>query len=98
MPPSTPRRRRQLTRDERIECRALRRAGHTYEYIAKLLGFSERQVGKAITSEHVTPTKRPGRPRTLTDAQIDELKAYIQSSRATRQMSFEALAEGPFAH
>jgi transposase len=100
MPPSTPRRTTHtyLTRDQRIECQALRKAGHTYKTIANLLGLTERQVGYAITSERATPKKRSGRPRVLTDAQIDELEQYVRSTRTTRQLSYLALAKGPFEH
>ncbi|KAF2260712.1 hypothetical protein CC78DRAFT_536196 [Lojkania enalia] len=73
-----------LTRDERLQCQTLRLAGHTHKYIANLLNLTERQVGYVIASEQVTPKKRPGRPRILTDAQVDELEEYVQSSRATR--------------
>jgi transposase len=74
----------------------LRLASHTYQNIANLLGITERQVAYASTSEQVTPKRRSGRPRTLTDAQVDELEAYIRSSRRTRQMSYRQLAHGPF--
>jgi hypothetical protein len=71
-------------------------AGHTHRFIANLLWITERQVGYAIASEHVTPQRRNGRPRTLTSAQIDELEAFVRSSRRTRQISYLALATGPF--
>jgi hypothetical protein len=40
MPPSTPPRRRYLTRDQRIQVQTLRGIGLTYEAIVKHLGFS----------------------------------------------------------
>jgi transposase len=73
-------------------------AGHNHQYIADLLKISERQVGYAIHAERVTPKRRTGRPRRLTNDQIDELVAYVTHSRASRQMSFLRLAEGPFSH
>jgi transposase len=85
-----------LTRDQRLQVQTLRLAGHTYQYIANLLHITERQVAWAATSNQVTPKHRAGRPRTLTEAQIDELEAYIRSSRPTRQMSYRRLAFGPF--
>ncbi|OAG04261.1 uncharacterized protein CC84DRAFT_1219462 [Paraphaeosphaeria sporulosa] len=96
-PPSTPPRHRYLSRDERLQAQTLHLAGHTQTFIANLLGFSRRQVAYAIASNRVTPKKRSGRPRKLTDAQVDELEAYIKSSRTARQMSYQALTEGPFA-
>lgn len=76
--------------------RALRLAGHSYGVIANLLGITKRQVACAITSERVTPRKRTGRPPKLSDAQIDELEAFVRSSREGRQLSYARLAEGPF--
>lgn len=95
--PSTPHH-RYLTRDERLQVQTLRLAGHTHEFIADLLGITERQVSYAISSERVTPTKRQGRPSKLSNEQIDELEAYVQQTRALRQMSFLRLAVGPFLH
>jgi len=97
-PPSTPPHHRYLSRDERLQCQTLALAGHTHKFIAGLLGVTERQVGYAIASEQVTPAHRSGRPRALTDAQIDELEDYVRSSRATRQISYLRLATDPFAH
>lgn len=98
-PPSTPPRSTpHLTRDQRLQVQTLSLAGHTQKYIADLLTISEGQVRYAIHAEHVTPKKRTGRPRQLSNDQIDELIAYITQSRASRQMSFLRLAEGPFSH
>jgi transposase len=94
--PSTPPHHRYLSRDERLQVQTLRLAGHTHRFIANLLGITERQVSYAIASEQVTPKRRDGRPRTLTKAQIDELEAYVRSSRYTRQISYYQLANGPF--
>ncbi|KAF2678938.1 hypothetical protein K458DRAFT_394349 [Lentithecium fluviatile CBS 122367] len=95
--PSTPRH-RYLTRDETIEARALHRAGHSNSFIANQLNCTDRQVRYAITRDRVTPKKRAGLPPRLSDAQVNELKAYIRSSRQTRQMSYRELANGPFEH
>jgi hypothetical protein len=73
-----------LTRDQRLQVQTLRLAGHTHKFIADLLKITERQVGYAIASEQVTPKRREGRPRTLTEAQVDELEAFVRSSRRTR--------------
>lgn len=95
-PSTPPRQRHQLTRDQRLQVQTLHLARHTPEEIHALLGFTIRQIEYTIASERVTPRSRSGRPRTLTDAQVDELVAYICSSRAARQMSFLRLATGPF--
>jgi hypothetical protein len=73
-------------------------AGHDHKYIADLLKVSVRHVDYAIHAERVTPKKCTGRPRQLTNDQVDELVTYVTSSRASRQMSFAHLAEGPFSH
>ncbi|KAK7184752.1 uncharacterized protein CC84DRAFT_1168678 [Paraphaeosphaeria sporulosa] len=96
-PPSTPRH-RYLSRDERIAARALRQAGHTYTFIANQLSCTERQVAYAITRDCVTPKKRSGRPPRLSDAQVDQLEAFIRSSNSNRQLSYLQLAQGPFQH
>lgn len=85
-----------LTRDERLQVQTLHLAKHSVRDICELLKLTRRQVTYAITSNQVTPRRRSGRPRRLTDAQVDELIAYIRSSRASRRMTFEGLATGPF--
>ena len=94
--PSTPTHSYHLSRDQSLQVKTLRLAGHTYQYIAKLLRITKRQVEWAATRSQVTPRHRAGRPRTLTDAQVDELEEYVRTSRVTRQMSYLALATGPF--
>ena len=94
--PPPPHTHRYLSRDERLQVQTLALAGHTHRFIANLLGMTERQVGYAIASDQVTPQRRSGRPRTLTNAQVDELEAFVRSSRRTRQMSYLALATGLF--
>ncbi|KAF1965969.1 hypothetical protein BU23DRAFT_335879 [Bimuria novae-zelandiae CBS 107.79] len=89
-PPSTPTR-RYLTRDQRLQIRTLRLAGHTYPFIANLLKVSERQVACAITSARVTPKKRTGRPPSLTNEQVDQLEEFVKSSREGRQVIRNAL-------
>jgi hypothetical protein len=86
--PSTPIYNQHLSRDQRLQVQTLRVAGHTYKYIADLFKITERQVAYAVTSNQVTPKRRSGRPQTLTNAQADELEAFIRSSRGMRQMSY----------
>jgi transposase len=97
-PPSTPRHTPHLSRNQRLQVQTLSLAGHDHQYIADLLKISVRQVGYAIHAKRVTPKKRTGRPRQLTNDQIDELVTYVTQSRASRQISFACLAEGPFSH
>lgn len=93
--PSTPHH-KNLTRDERIQCRILALAGHTHKFIADLLKITERQVAYAVAAEQVTPKHRPGRPQTLTSAQVDELETYVRLPRDAHPMSYKSLATGPF--
>jgi hypothetical protein len=100
-PPSRPRHRLHLSRDQRLQVQTLSLAGHDQQFIADLLQISVRQVGYAIHAETVTPKKRTGRPRRLTNDQVDELVTYVTHvthSREARQMSFARLATGPFSH
>jgi transposase len=97
-PPSTPRHTSHLSRDQRLQVQTLSLAGHNQQYIADLLKISIRQVSYAIHARTVTPKKRTGRPRHLTNNQIDELVTYVTHSREARQMSFARLATGPFSH
>jgi transposase len=97
-PPSTPGRTAHLTRDQSLQVQTLSRAGHDHQSIADLLKISLRHVGDAIDVERVTSKKRTGRPRQLTEDQIDELMSYVTHSREARQMTFPRLTGGPFSH
>ena len=96
-PPSTPHH-RYLSRDERLQVQTLHMVGHSQAFISSVLGIIRRQVGYSIAAEQVTPKKRSGRPPKLTEAQVDELVHYVRQTRASRQMSYLALAVGPFQH
>lgn len=87
---------RYLSRYVRLQVQTLAMAGQTHWFIPELLKITERQVSYAIASEKVTPKDCSGRPRTLSDAQLDELETFIRSSRQTRQISYLTLATGPF--
>ena len=66
-----------LTRSQRIRCRTLRfDAGWKLSPIAKPLHFTKHQVQRACFSQ-ATPTKRPGRPLTLSSSQVNEIIAFI---------------------
>ena len=67
-------------------------AGHSQAWIQRHLGFTKRQVATAIHSNQVTPKRRSGRPPKLSNDQIDELIHFVRQSRATRQMSYLAIA------
>ncbi|KAF2456718.1 hypothetical protein BDY21DRAFT_269409, partial [Lineolata rhizophorae] len=99
MEPQTPRRHRpNLTRDQRLQCLTLRSIGWTYEAIARHLNISQHQVQWACHTDHPTPRKRRGRPPVLSEAQVDQLEAFIRASRTNRLMSCLELAAGPFRH
>jgi len=85
--PATPRK-QQLTRDQNIQIHAFRSIGMTYEAIAKHMGITQRQVQLTSTREHVTPSKRSGRPSTLSQEQQDELIEYVCHSKLSRRLSY----------
>lgn len=86
-----------LTRSQRIRRRTLRfDAGWKLSPIAKTLHFTKHQVQLACFSQ-ATPTKRPGRPLTLSSSQVDETIAFISQTRRTRRIVHLELATGPFA-
>lgn len=98
-PPSTPQNRRcapYLTRDQRIQVQTLRGVGFTYEAIANHLKITLRQVQYACSTEHLTPSKRSGRPPALSDEQLDELIDYIRQSKEARRMSYLRLPKEIF--
>ena len=82
-----------LTRDQRRDCQLLRSIGWKYAEIQEKTGFSWRQIQYACTTP-ATPTKRPGCPPVLTQAQIDDLVEYVYASSRNRRLSFQQLAEG----
>jgi transposase len=97
-PPTRRSKRPDLTRDQRIRVQAYRDDNWSYPDIAAKLNISERQVRHVIDTARATPKKRTGRPPVLSDADVDELITYISQSRGHRQLSFQSLADGPFAH
>jgi hypothetical protein len=103
-PPSTPpalshtispillaQRAKDLTRSQRIRCRALRfDAGWKLSPIANRLQFTKKQVRTACSK--ATPTKRSGRPLSLSTLQVDQLITWIGLSRQTRRMTHLEIA------
>src|SRR5437667_11500590 len=90
MPANT--KKRQLTRDEGIQILAFRRLGMTYEAIAKQFrDISPRQVQHLVQKGHPTPKKRSGRPPFITDEQLQELTAFVYTSKRTRRLSWTRL-------
>jgi transposase len=88
----------QLTRDQRLQCRTLREAGWGYLEISQHLKITQRQVQYASTAADATPAKRSGRPPKLTPDQVKELVDFVVNSKEGRNMTFNELATGPFAH
>ncbi|ENI05379.1 hypothetical protein COCC4DRAFT_195066 [Bipolaris maydis ATCC 48331] len=75
--------RKQLSRDQRLQIHTLRQARFTYKQIATQLNVTYRSVQYAL-SVPVTPQKRSGRPPALSPKQITELITFIRSSKETR--------------
>jgi DDE superfamily endonuclease len=75
-----------LNRSQRIQCRTLRfDAKWKLSPIANQLYFTKKQIRTACSK--ATPTKRSGRPLTLSTPQVDQLIAWISQSRETRRMT-----------
>lgn len=92
MTPATPAT-RCLSRDQRIECQALRKAGQTYAEIAKLLGHSQRAVQNACTSRVTPQHKKKGRRASLTDEEGDKIEELVIGSDEGRRMTYQAIAD-----
>lgn len=94
-PPSTPPSQRfkscDLSRDERLQVQTLRNFGVSYDQIVAQLGLTYDQVGHACRAPNVTPKKRSGRPSLLNPEQIEELIAFVTSSKASRRMPYSKI-------
>ncbi|KAJ6781189.1 hypothetical protein PWT90_05966 [Aphanocladium album] len=78
-----------LNRDERARIRTLYHdGGFGPSRIAETTSFTIHQVKRAIRATSPTPSPRKGRPLAMTDDQVDELVAYVMTSRRTRQMTY----------
>lgn len=76
----------------------LKHSGITRCEIARQLNLSIYQVGHAVRTQDLTPKKRKGRKCKLSEEQVDELEAFIRSSRSSRHMAYVEIAAGPFRH
>jgi transposase len=82
-----------LTRDQRLQVKTLRDAGHPLQDITRLLNISFHQAQYVARSEQpVTPRKRKGRPSYLTEDQVEELEIFVCSSQTGRLMSYLQLS------
>jgi transposase len=78
------------TRDQRRDVHALRRAGNTHRQISEATGLSINQVQYAL-SKPPTPSKRSGRPRKLTEAQVEELIEFVTASKYGRRLAWRKI-------
>ena len=92
MAPSTPKKQKDLDRDQINQIKTLRRLNWTYNAIASHCDFTYRQVQYACTRDRPTPKKRIGRPSKLSQTQSEELIQFITSSRTGRRLSYKKLA------
>ncbi|KAI0993559.1 hypothetical protein K3495_g14625 [Podosphaera aphanis] len=90
--PPVSRRAPYLTRDQRLQILTLHRAGLSNREIADQLEVTILQVQNTVRSGRASPQTLTERPQQLSSAQVDELEAFVCSSRETRQMSLLELA------
>ena len=88
---STPRTR--LGRDDRLRILTLRDAAHSYAAISNQLHLSQRQVQYTCQTQQATPKKAKGQPPKLSEAQTDEIIAWITASEANRQKPFHQVIQ-----
>jgi transposase len=93
--PSTPQKTHHLDRDTRREILLLHsikwRPQQIYDHYKGSVTHS--QIQWTLRCNKGTPKKRSGRPPKLSESQIDELQAFITSSKKARRMSYKNLAE-----
>jgi len=93
--PQPPLKTSHLTRDQRRACQLLRSIRWRYAKIPEHTGFTLWQSGYACClsfASPATPKKRSGRPPVLTQAQMEDLIAYVCMSARNRRLSYEQLA------
>jgi ketohexokinase/beta-glucosidase len=78
-----------LEREQRIQILTLREAGFSYNNIvAQFEDITYNQVRYTCRIEKWTPRKAKGAPMKLSELQINEILAFISSSRRTRRLPF----------
>ncbi|KAL1956033.1 hypothetical protein VTO42DRAFT_7848 [Malbranchea cinnamomea] len=82
-----------LSRDDRIRVLTLRDAGFTYQQIASQLQITHRQVQYTCQSQQISPKKAPGKPPKLSEEDVDDIIAFISSSKRNRRMPFHRLCQ-----
>jgi len=95
-PPAAHPRTAHVPRDQRRNCQLLHSISWKYRQIKERTGFALRQIGYVYSPAQAcpaTPTKCPGHPPILTEAQIEDLVAYVCMSGRNRHLSFQHLAE-----
>lgn len=90
--PKTPRRSRNLDRDQKLQVLTLYNARHGPKYISERLGITVHQVKYTIAKGEASPKKNKGRPPKLTPAQVDQIEEFVCSSRENRRMSYLEIA------
>jgi transposase len=90
--PQRPKRHTYTTRDQRLQAITLDRTGMTARQIARELNITRRQVQYA--KDHPpTPEKRSGRPSVLTSEEVDEIEAWVCSSKEARRTRWDGIPQ-----
>ncbi|KAI0996613.1 hypothetical protein K3495_g11569 [Podosphaera aphanis] len=80
-----------------LQIQTLFQVGHECKFIAEFLNLSYRQVTNNIANGIYGPKKSSARTRKISQSRVDELEAYVRSTKEARQMSYTDLAV-KFAH
>lgn len=86
-----------LTEIECAQIHALRNLKFTYQQIANELNISKGRVQYSLTKRNFSSGNQRGRKPYLSDEQVDEIEAFVCSSRETRRISYLELASTRFA-
>jgi hypothetical protein len=92
-PPSTPPRRKRLTRDQRRDILLMRRLGYSYEYIANFLKVSQRAVQYTCQKQQATPQhSKAGRPPRPSKEEGDRLGEVVTATVCERSQDGKTFA------